>query len=40
MDQETKFMAALQATRSYQMAEGNKLVLSDATGRPRLRLAR
>jgi putative lipoprotein len=40
MDQETKFMAALQATRSYRMDDGNKLVLSDATGRPRLRFSR
>jgi putative lipoprotein len=40
MDQETKYMAALQATRTYRMDEGNKLVLSDATGRPRLRFSR
>jgi putative lipoprotein len=40
MDQETRFMAALQATRTYRMDEGNKLVLSDATGRPRLRFSR
>ena len=40
MDQETRFMAALQATRTYRMDEGNKLVLSDATGKPRLRFSR
>jgi len=40
MDQETRFMEALQATRTYRMDEDNKLVLSDATGRPRLRLSR
>ena len=40
MDQESKFMSALQATRSYRMDEGNKLVLSDATGASRLRFSR
>lgn len=40
MDQENRFIAALQATRTYRMDEGNKLVLSDATGRPRLRFSR
>ena len=40
MDQETKFIAALQATRTYRMDEDNKLVLSDATGTPRLRFSR
>jgi putative lipoprotein len=40
MDQETRFLAALQATRSYRMTEENKLVLSDATGTPRLRFSR
>jgi putative lipoprotein len=40
MDQETRFMAALQATRTYRMDEGNKLVFSDATGKPRLRFSR
>src|SRR5690242_15931167 len=40
MDQESRFMAALQATRTYRMDKDNKLVLSDATGRPRLRLSR
>jgi putative lipoprotein len=40
MDQETKFLAALQATRTYRMNEDNKLVLSDATGRQRLRFSR
>ena len=40
MDQETRFLAALQATRTYKMTEENKLVLSDATGTPRLRLSR
>ena len=40
MDQETRFLAALQATRSYKMTEENKLVLSDATGTPRLRFSR
>ncbi len=39
MDQETGFMAALQAVRSYRM-EDAKLVLVDATGKPRLRFAR
>jgi putative lipoprotein len=40
MDQETKFMAALQATRTYAMNEENKLILRDATGRSRLRFSR
>ena len=40
MDQETMFLAALQATRTYRMNEDNKLVLSDATGRQRLRFSR
>jgi putative lipoprotein len=40
MDQETRFLAALQATRSYRMTEENKLLLSDATGTPRLRFSR
>jgi putative lipoprotein len=40
MDQENRFMAALQATRTYRMDENNKLILSDATGRARLRLSR
>jgi putative lipoprotein len=39
MDQETKFLAALEATRSYQM-DGTKLVLADATGKARLRFSR
>lgn len=39
MDQETRFMAALQAARSYRM-EDTKLVLVDATGKARLRFAR
>jgi putative lipoprotein len=39
MDQETRFMAALQAVRSYRM-ETTRLVLVDATGKPRLRFAR
>ncbi len=40
MDQETRFLAALQAARSYKMNEDNELVLSDATGKPRLRFSR
>jgi putative lipoprotein len=40
MDQETRFMAALQATRTYRMDEGNKLVFSDAMGHPRIRFSR
>lgn len=40
MDQETRFLAALQAARTYKMSEENKLVLSDATGTPRLRFSR
>lgn len=40
MDQETRFTAALQATRTYGMSADNKLVLSDATGTPRLKLSR
>jgi putative lipoprotein len=39
MDQESRFMAALQAARTYRM-EGSKLVLVDATGKPRLRFSR
>ena len=39
MDQETKFLAALQATRTYRM-EGDQLVLVDATGTARLRFSR
>lgn len=39
MDQETKFMAALQAVRTFRM-DGDKLVLVDATGKARLRFAR
>ncbi|HEY1283809.1 MAG TPA: META domain-containing protein [Steroidobacteraceae bacterium] len=39
MDQETRYLAALQAVRSYRM-EGTKLVLVDATGKPRLRFSR
>ncbi|MEP7245692.1 MAG: META domain-containing protein [Gammaproteobacteria bacterium] len=39
MDQETKFLAALQATRSYRM-DDTKLVLVDATGKARLRFSR
>ena len=40
MDQETRFMAALQAARSYKMSGDNKLILSDATGTPRLKFSR
>jgi putative lipoprotein len=40
MDQEARFMAALQATRTYRMEEGNELVFADATGTPRLRFSR
>ncbi len=39
MNQETDFLAALQATRSYRM-DGMTLVLSDATGKSRLSLVR
>jgi heat shock protein HslJ len=39
MEQERRFLAALQAARSYRM-EDTKLVLVDATGKARLRLAR
>jgi len=39
MDQETRYMAALQAVRSYRM-ENTSLVLVDATGTPRLRFSR
>ena len=39
MDQETRYMAALQAVRSYRMEDSN-LVLVDATGKPRLRFSR
>src|SRR5688572_24983584 len=39
MDQETRFLEALQATRSYRM-EGPKLVLVDGSGKPRLRFDR
>jgi putative lipoprotein len=39
MDQETRFLQALQATRSYRM-DGTKLVLLDGTGTPRLRFDR
>jgi putative lipoprotein len=39
MDQETRFLEALQATRSYRM-EGTKLVLLDGSGTPRLRFDR
>jgi putative lipoprotein len=39
MDQETRYLAALQAVRSYRM-EGPTLVLVDATGKPRLRFSR
>jgi putative lipoprotein len=40
MDQETRFMSALQAARTYKMTEDDKLVFSDATGKPRLRFSR
>jgi putative lipoprotein len=39
MDQETRFLEALQATRSYRM-DGTKLVLLDGAGTPRLRFDR
>jgi putative lipoprotein len=39
MDQETRFLEALQATRSYRM-DGTKLVLLDGAGAPRLRFDR
>ncbi len=39
MDQETRFLQALQATRSYR-TEGTKLVLVDGAGKPRLRFTR
>jgi len=39
MDQETRFLAALQAVRSYRV-EGTKLVLIDGTGKARLRFDR
>ena len=39
MDQETRFLQALQATRSYRM-DGTKLVLLDGSGTPRLRFDR
>lgn len=39
MDQETRFLEALQATRSYRM-DGTKLVLLDGSGTPRLRFDR
>jgi putative lipoprotein len=39
MDQETRFMAALQAVRTFRM-DGEKLVLVDATGKARLRFTR
>jgi putative lipoprotein len=39
MDQETRFLEALQATRSYRM-EGPKLVLLDGAGTARLRFDR
>jgi heat shock protein HslJ len=39
MDQETRFLEALQATRSYRM-EGPKLVLVDGSGKARLRFDR
>jgi heat shock protein HslJ len=38
-DQETRFLEALQATRSYRM-DGTKLVLVDGAGTPRLRFDR
>jgi putative lipoprotein len=40
MDQETRFMSALQAARTYKMTEDNRLVFSDATGKPRLWFSR
>lgn len=39
MDQENRFLQALQATRTYRM-DGTKLVLVDGTGKPRLVLDR
>jgi putative lipoprotein len=39
MEQETRFLEALQATRSYRM-DGTKLVLLDGTGTARLRFDR
>jgi len=39
MDQETRFLQALQATRSYRM-DGTKLVLVDGEGKVRLRFDR
>lgn len=39
MEQERRFLEALQATRSYRM-DGTKLVLLDASGMPRLRFDR
>lgn len=39
MDQETRYLAALQAVRSFRM-DGSKLVLVDATGAARLRFSR
>jgi putative lipoprotein len=39
MDQENRFLQALQATRSYRM-DGPKLVLVDSSGTPRLRFDR
>ncbi len=39
MDQETRFLAALEAVRSYRM-EGTKLVLLDGAGKARLRFDR
>lgn len=40
MDQESKFLAAMQAVRTYKMTPENKLVLSDASGVQRLRFSR
>jgi putative lipoprotein len=40
MNQENRFLAALQAARTYRTDENNKLILSDATGTPRLRFSR
>src|SRR5688572_12642713 len=39
MEQESRFLEALQATRSYRM-DGTKLVLLDGSGAPRLRFDR
>lgn len=39
MDQETRFLEALQATRSYRM-DGTKLLLVDGAGKTRLRFDR